>query len=436
MVPHFEKMLYDNAPLLVNYVHAFQATGNELYRDVAAGIIHYVDEVLSDRDEGGFSASQDADVAFGDDGSYFTWTMADAKMALEKDEFDVIQLGYDVYEQGEMQHDPSQNVLFLSKLAEEVASLLNRPLEQVKALLNSGKKKLLHARHQKKPPFVDRTNFASWNGMMISAYLQAYKILDQENLLRQAERSLERILREHTREDGLISHRAVMLAKEAFLDDQVQIAESLLATFEVTGRGSYLALAKEIMLRTIEKFWDKGSGGFNDLPSNEQGLGVLALPFKSAQDSPTAAGNSVAARVLNRLFTLTEEPVFKEFAEKTLRHFAGAMREYGIFGATYFLALEQFLHPPLHVLVLTRNGDETGTTMHRQALKSYRYGMIVEKTDPGEKLTLPSAMKGITGSRLPVAYVCTSVSCAPPVYDPQQLERTIVEFGRKATASS
>src|SRR6202041_451733 len=146
IVPHFEKMCYDNSELLKNYVHAYQATGNEFFADVARDIIRWMDEWLSDRAHGGFYASQDADYSMDDDGDYFTWTLEETKAALTEEEAAVAILYYDIQERGDMHHNPAKNVLHIASSLEQIARRLSIPEEQARALLAAAKKKMYAAR--------------------------------------------------------------------------------------------------------------------------------------------------------------------------------------------------------------------------------------------------------------------------------------------------
>src|SRR6266403_1229770 len=178
IVPHFEKMSYDNSELLKNYVHAWQATGTEFFADVARDIIRWMDEWLSDREKGGFYASQDADYSMDDDGDYFTWTLEDTKAALTEDEAAVATLYYDVNEVGDMHHNPAKNVLHIRTSMEEIARRLNIPEERAGALLAAAKRKMYAARLLRPTPYVDKTMYVGWNAMCVSAYLEAAKVLD------------------------------------------------------------------------------------------------------------------------------------------------------------------------------------------------------------------------------------------------------------------
>src|SRR5208282_5935110 len=177
VVPHFEKMCYDNSELLKNYVHAFQATGSELFASVARDLIRWMDEWLSDRDRAGFYASQDADISMDDDGDYFTWTLAEARAVLTEQEAQVAALHYDINEVGEMHHNPAKNVLYVRAPVEEIARRLNLAPERVKELLASAKKKMYAARLERPTPYVDKTVYVGWNSLCVSAYLEAAKVL-------------------------------------------------------------------------------------------------------------------------------------------------------------------------------------------------------------------------------------------------------------------
>src|SRR5207248_3479205 len=206
VVPHFEKMSYDNSELLKNYVHAYQATGEGLFAQVARDIIRWMDEWLSDRERGGFYASQDADYSMDDDGDYFTWTVDEAKAVLTEEEAKVACLYYDINEVGEMHHNPAKNVLYVRASVEEIARRLNLAPERVQELLNSAKKKMYAARLKRPTPYVDKTVYVGWNALCVSAYLEAAKALGHESARHFAIRSLDRILADAWHPQRGLSH--------------------------------------------------------------------------------------------------------------------------------------------------------------------------------------------------------------------------------------
>src|SRR6476661_7963397 len=170
IVPHFEKMCYDNSELLRNYVHAYQATGSEFFSSVARDIVRWMDEWLSDREHGGFYASQDADYSMDDDGDYFTWTLPETQAVLTEEEARVASLHYDINEIGEMHHNPAKNVLYVRAPVEEISKRLSMPCDRVQKLLQSAKEKMYAARLKRPTPYVDKTVYVGWNGMCVSAY--------------------------------------------------------------------------------------------------------------------------------------------------------------------------------------------------------------------------------------------------------------------------
>jgi uncharacterized protein YyaL (SSP411 family) len=401
---------------------------------VALDIIRYIDEVLSDRERGGFYASQDADVEFGDDGSYFTWSVEHARAVLTADEMEVAALHFNLYERGEMHHDTSQNVLFIDREPEEIAAILQKPVSDVQALLDSAKRKLLEARRKRKAPFVDTTVYAGWNGMMIHAYLEAYRAFGLPACKDFALRSLERILTEHRSDGGLITHRAACVAHDTFLDDQVHVVIALLNAFEVIALHRYLEEAERIMNATIEHYWDAESGGFNDIPFDRSSIAALTLRHKPIQDSPTASGNATAVLALNKLFHMTEKELYREYAEKTLTAFAGTVQHYGVFAATYFLALDCFLSPPPRIVVVSQPEQPAGKALHARALSLFIPGGAIVLVHPESSKPLPKSIQGMVADySRPAAYVCSHTSCAPPAYDPDALTATRVSFARSSS---
>src|SRR6185437_4782401 len=361
IVPHFEKMAYDNSDLLKNYVHAYQATGSEFFGSVAKDMIRWMDEWLSDRQRGGFYASQDADISMDDDGDYFTWTLDEAKAVLTEEEAAVASLHYDINDVGEMHHNPAKNVLYVRASLEEISKRLTKNLEQVKSLLNSAKQKMYAARLKRQAPYVDKTVYTGWNALCISAYLEAGKILNLDSARHFGLRSLDRVLAEAWKpERGLLhvvtysdpqaQHRDV----PAVLDDYAFLANACLDAYEITADLSYFNFARRIAEKMVEQFYDSAAGGFFDTARGfgEKILGVLNARRKPFQDSPTPAGNPVAAIALLRLHPYTEKEEYREKAQRTLELLAGTGAQYGIFAATYGIAVIHFSRPHIQVIVL------------------------------------------------------------------------------------
>jgi uncharacterized protein len=439
IVPHFEKMSYDNSELLKNYVHAYQATGSEFFADVARDIMRWMDDVLSDRERGGFYASQDADISLDDDGDYFTWTVDETKAVLTEEESQAACLHHDINDIGEMHHNPAKNVLFQRAPVEEIAARLKLSTDRVKQLLRSAKEKMSAARMKRPTPYIDKTVYVSWNALCISAYLQAARALNLDGARNFAVRSLDRILSEAW--DPQLGLKHVVSYSDAatgrrdnsgFLDDYASTAIACLDAYESTAAFRYFRAAQAIADQMIERFYDVSAGGFFDAQPDPTAAGVLGTPRKPFQDSPTPAGNPMAAIALLRLHAYTDKPEYHETAERTLRLLAGVAGQYGIFAATYAIAGVHFMTPHTQVVVIGE--DELASQLYREASVSPEFGQsalklgfaqaVAENLPPSLAATIPNLPD--LQQRKAVAIVCSGFSCSPPAREVGEL-RTLLQ---------
>src|ERR1700691_1837982 len=206
VVPHFEKMLYDNAELLKNYVHAFQSYVDPEYARVAKDIIRWMDAWLTDRERGGFYASQDADINLDDDGDYFTWTRAEAAAVLSEEEMEIAAAYYDIGDLGDMHHNPAKNVLHVKHTLEAVAARAGKSPEAARELLSRAQARMLAARGERPTPFIDTTIYTNWNALAISAYLEAAQVLRLPEAKAFALRTLDRLLVEGLHPERGLAH--------------------------------------------------------------------------------------------------------------------------------------------------------------------------------------------------------------------------------------
>ena len=479
IVPHFEKMCYDNSELLKNYVHAYQATGDEFFAVVARDIIRWMDEWLSDRAHGGFYASQDADYSMDDDGDYFTWTLEETKAVLTSDELAVATLYYDIQEVGDMHHNPAKNVLHVSSSVEEIARRLNVSEERARAFLASAQKKMYTARLLRPTPYVDKTIYVGWNAMCVSAYLEAAKVLDLAQARQFALRSLDRLLAEGWNAQSTSTSKSTATAAgegarstlrhviaysdpnserrdiAGVLDDYAFAAIACLDAYEATADLSYFRFARSIGDAMVAGFFDAAAGGFFDTraathdASNENNtLGILGTRRKPFQDSPTPAGNSAAAIALLRLHDYANAGVdnqgadknvsYRDHAEQTLELYAGVAGQHGIFAATYGLAVARYIQP--HTLVAIVGKDEVAAELYRAAVRPLGLGTAVLRLDADKAVAqnLPPALAE-TIPNLPAlhggrsfAVVCSGFTCQPPIFDAVELTRAMVSRVRPA----
>jgi len=442
LVPHFEKMSYDNSELLKNYLHVSRLSDNWLLEETAGGIAAWVNEVLSDREYGGFYASQDADYSLEDDGDYFTWTLDEVRAVLTSEESRVIELYYDVEPHGEMHHNPAKNVLWVARDISEIAKIVQADVESVMKTLLLAERKMLDARLTRPTPFVDKTMYVSWNAMFVSAYLEAANILQKRGYLgcrAFALKTLDRMLKEAWSETRGFGHRIGGPALEGTLDDQVFSVIALLDAYEATLEPRYFAAAQKTMDLAIARYGDAEGGGFFDRAVDAAPMGGLDVRRKPFQDSPTPNANSIAAIALIRMHAYTGDSRYYDFARKTLEAFARIAPQYGMFAATYGLAAMLFARHPIQVVVTGRADDPAARALEKAAYDVHRFGKSVLRVTPETpQLHFAGALKETLPYLPPdqaVAVVCLGQTCLPPTNDAAQL-RALLENGAAEAANS
>jgi hypothetical protein len=395
-------------------------------------MIRWIDEWLSDRERGGFYASQDADFSLDDDGDYFTWTRDEAAAVLTAEEMAVAGAFYDIGEIGDMHHNPLKNVLHIRVTLEDVAQANGLTIEVAQQRLTSAKKKLYAARLQRPTPYVDKTVYVAWNGMMISAYLEAGRVLDLPQAKAFALKSLDRLLREAWDADQGMAHVVAYgetggtAARVAgVLDDYVFAGHAALDAWEATGEMRYYAAADEIAASAVARFHDKTGLAFFDTEVSAEGevrLGALVTRRKPLQDSPTPAANPVAAALLLRLAALNDREEYAVMALETLETFAGVVEHFGLYAASYGLALQRLLLGTVQVCVIG-DDDDDARRLEAVALARYAVNKSVVRLRRKQLSALPPALAetlphlpGIYGSANgSVAVICTGRGCLPPV---------------------
>ena len=447
VVPHFEKMLYDNAGLLQNYVHAFQSFGEPVCARVAREIVGWVDETLSDRERGGFYASQDADETLDDDGDYFTWTRAEAAAVLTGEEMRVVGPWFDIGEIGDMHHNPEKNCLHIEHSLADVARGAGVTVEAAAAAIRSGREKMFAARKVRATPYVDRTVYVGWNGMMVSAYLQAGRVLGDGATTAFGLMTLDRMLA--VAWDGTSLTHVVAYGEgspsgsdvglpsglpRGGLDDYGFTAAAALDAWEATGEMRYFDAALALGEQMVRRFYDGEGGGFFDTePGAGEQIGALTARRKPLQDSPTPAGNAVAAALLLRLAELTGRADFRAKAKATLECFAGVVEHLGLYAASYGLALRRMVEAPVQVVVV--GADEAAGRLERAALAGFRVGKSVVRLGGLGGALPPSLAETIP--HLPAqggsfAVVCSGFACGLPVGTVEELAAKLVFAGANA----
>ncbi len=337
IVPHFEKMLYDNAELLQLYSLAYQVIPKPLYQYVAKGIVEYYRKEGTDP-RGGFYASQDADIGLLDEGGYYTFSLEELRSVLSAEELKVASLHFDIGQRGEMHHEPTKNVLFIDKDEGEISKILGVSKEEVQLLIESAKRKMLQYREQtREKPFVDKTIYSGWNGLMLEAMAQYHKTFGDQWAKDFSQLTVKRLLEELYDGYSLEHTHGV----RGFSEDYIFLARGLLALYEITQEREWLNIALRLTKQAIEKFWDTQNWGFFD--TQEQGEGFLKVRLKNIADTPTQSANGSAPYLLLLLGSITEETQLIDYAEKNLQAFARFVQEVPTASASYLISLYAYL---------------------------------------------------------------------------------------------
>jgi uncharacterized protein YyaL (SSP411 family) len=448
-VPHFEKMLYDNTELLRNYLHGYQSLGRQDFLRTAREIVDWLEATMSDRERGGFFASQDADINLEDDGDYFTWTLAETRDALQAagfsaDESQIAQRYWGVRELGDMHHNPAKNVLHLDQTLEEMATETGRSVDDLRPLVDGARRTLLAARAQRSTPFIDRTLYTGWNAMAVTACLETARILGRDSARKLALLTLNRLLAEAWDGGQSLSHVIVYGDQgdgaqppektPGTLDDYAFTVHACMDAWFSTGEMRYYHAAVKLTDAMIARFYDRQAGAFFDAAAPVDGvapLGALAARRKPLQDTPTPAGNPTAASALLRLEALSGRSEYREIAEETLASFSGIVEHFGLYAGSYGLALERLLLDPVQVVVI--GSGPQANLLEARALARFAVDKTVMRIDPGRLVPggIPEALAEIllevpkpAGAEA-WAIICRGRSCLPPVTDAAALAEAL-----------
>jgi hypothetical protein len=412
------------------------------FLETAGEIIAWLDSTMTDRERGGFYASQDADISLDDDGDYFTWTLDEARAVLDSEELEFASRYWDIGELGDMHHNPAKNVLHVKQSLEEMAGQRG-DVDALRTLRDAARAKLLAARSQRPTPFIDRTLYTGWNAMGVSAYLDAARVLRMDAAREFALLTLNRILDEAW--DGaenlfhVIAYSDGAAPSEKIagsLDDYAFTVHACVDGWFGTGNMNFYRVAVKLADVMIARFYDETAGAFFDSAAPVAGattLGVLAARRKPLQDSPTPAGNPTAVSALLRLETLSGKKHYREIAEDTLDNFAGIVEHFGLYAGSYGLALERLLLDPVQVAIVG-SGVEA-FRLEATAIARFGVNKTVMRFTPDE-LVPGGIPEGLAETLLQVpapagaeawALVCRGRTCLPPITSAEELLKALEE---------
>jgi uncharacterized protein YyaL (SSP411 family) len=410
LVPHFEKMLYDNALLSRVYLHYYQVSQDELARETTKGILDYVIREMTN-DEGGFYSTQDAD-SEGHEGKFFVWDIAEIKSVLGEKEANFFCAAYDITDSGNFEGENIPNIKHSLKAVAEKAGVT---LDELNASLSQSKRKLFEVREQRIKPDRDEKVITAWNGLMLASFAEAGVVLDRPDYLDIARKNARFILSKLQRDGFLLRTYKDGVAKfNAYLEDYAFLIEGLTTLFETSGEIEWLNAALSLTERMVEEFWDEDNAGFFFTGTSHEKLIVRS---KDYFDNATPSGNSVAASVLLRLGILTDSEHFRNLAVSVFREVADSIRKYPS-GFGYALSgLDFLLSTPKEVAIIAPEQSSLKTFV-RVAWERYLPNKVVASALSGDSAAIGSVVllqnRNLVQGKT-AAYVCQNYTCKEPV---------------------
>ena len=439
LVPHFEKMLYDNAQLARTYLHAWQITGDATFRRIVEETLDYVLREMTSP-EGGFYSTQDAD-SEGHEGKFFLWTPAEVTALLGPEDARRFSACFDVTARGNFREGgPSANILNIPRPLEVVADDLGVSPERLAQAAARGRAILFAAREQRIHPGRDEKILAEWNGLMIHAFAEAGAALDRADYVAAAQRAAEFALGRMSESanwpvdegamPGTAGHvvrnpqSAIRLCRtykdgrahlNAYLEDYAAVGLGLLGLYQATFELRWLEAATALAEIVIARFGDDAAGGFFQTSTDHE---QLIARRKDFVDSAVPSGNSLAAELLLRLGKLLERPDYAERAVATLRLMAEAMGQQPLAFGRLLGALDFYLNPGQEIAIIGEPAAEETRALVAEVWRRYLPNSVLACAAPDDAAAqavtpLLAARPQIGGQ--PTAYVCRNYACQLPV---------------------
>ena len=428
LVPHFEKMLYDNAQLAQTYARCYQATGNPFYRGIAEETLEYVLREMTGP-EGQFYSAQDAD-SEGVEGKFFVWTPAQIVEVLGERDGVIFCAFYDVTPGGNWEET---NILRVVRDARDVAQSFGLTVGETAQILDDGKLKLREARENRIKPLLDDKALTAWNGLMLSAFAECGAIFERQDFIEVAERNarfvLDKLSNLHEEKPDhrlrlLRTHRNGEAKLNGYLEDYAFFTCGLIALYEATGNALWLSYAGALLQTMLTHFWDEKDGGFFATSSDHEAL--IQRP-KDWDDNATPSGNSVAVEVLLKLALLDGTSENRQRAAEILRKLAPVMEQHPYGFARVLCALDFYLSTPKEIAIVGDFDDEATRALIQEVYTTYLPNKIIalggQRNVDASSTPLLEGKTRVDGK--PTAYVCENYACNAPVTTPEELRKLL-----------
>ena len=434
LVPHFEKMLYDNALLAMTYLEAYQVTRKGLYRRVVEETLDYVLREMA-QPGGGYSAAQDAD-SEGEEGLFFLWTKDEVERQLSAEQARLFCRYYDVTPEGNFE---GRNILHISSEMDDLALFLRVEVDELERAVALGRERLFAVREKRVRPARDDKIVVSWNGLMISAMARAHAVLGQRRHLDSGEAAAALILSELRSDNGRLMHsfKDGKSSGGGFQDDYACFINALIDLYEASYVSGWLREAVELADEMVERFWDpEGSSFF----FTEAGDTDLIVRSKNPFDNATPSGNSMAALAMMRLGALTGNESLWEKGVGTVASFAGLLERSPTSFAQMGCAFDFSMQKPLEIAVVGEGMERRprSAAVHEHFLPNKvvcGWPSRAGRDAPSEEVEgLVPLLAGKCSNSLPAAYVCENMVCSPPIDTPQALASRLGEAVRGGQA--
>jgi hypothetical protein len=424
LLPHFEKMLYDQALLAIAYTEAYQANGKVEYRQTAQEVFSYVLRDLRDPD-GGFYSAEDAD-SEGEEGKFYLWNEDEIRSTLGKDEADVFIKAFNIKKGGNFLEEATgretgRNILYFEKTIAELAPDFQMSEERLRALLDKSRQKLFRVREKRVHPHKDDKILTDWNGLIIAALAKGDQVFDKPEYAEAARHALHFILDQLRTSDGMLLHRYRdgEAAIKANLDDYAFLIWGMLELYEATFETALLQTALELHRILIKHFWDRNNGGFFFTPDDAEDLLVRK---KNIYDGAVPSGNSVAMLNLLRLGRITADPDFEKKAKEIGKAFHNQVKDFPSAHTQLMVALDFAIGPSYEVVIAGNLHAEDARAMIKQ-LRTYfsPNKVVLFKSTEGESPDITRIAEftnyhsAIDGKA--TAYVCRNYECSLPTTD-------------------
>jgi len=423
LVPHFEKMLYDNALLSRLYLHVYQITKDEFARRIATETLDYVVREMTDS-RGGFYSSQDAD-SEGIEGKFFVWSQEEIIASLGESDGAIFGDYFDITAQGNFEGD---NILHVNATIDDLASRYNTDAASVRAIIDNGRRRLFEIRERRKKPGRDQKVLTAWNGFMLASFAEASAILDDDNY-REVARANARFMLDDLSHDGLLlrTYKDGYAKLNAYLEDYASFIDGLISLYEATGEIEWIENGIALTKKMIEEFWDEDEGGFFFTGRSHERLIVRS---KEWMDNATPSGNSIAAMSLLRLSLLTGDEDYRRRATTILRLMADQIRRYPSAFGFALTALDFYLASPLEVALLASDSTALFADLWRTLWSTYLPNRIIVPIagdEPRAREIVPLLKARDAPKSGVTAYVCEHYTCQAPTQESSELTRQLLQ---------